>query len=82
MDQPFTEEHRGKPIITYKGHTIGTVQEVQEDRATVKRNDDHDSLTNEIKELLGWDNEDQSHELRREHVDRYEDDKLHIEERR
>lgn len=82
MDNQFSDVHRGKPIVTYNGHTIGTVREVQGDRATVERTDDHDSLTDEIKELLSWDDEDQTHELRREHVDRYEDEKLHIQGRR
>jgi len=78
MHSEFSDLHRGKPIVTYDGHTIGTVQEVRGDRATVERSDDHDSLTDEIKEMLGWDDEDQTHELRREDVDRYEDEKIHI----
>lgn len=82
MERPFSDVHRGKPIVTYEGHTIGTVREVQEDRATVERTDDHDSLTDEVKDLLGWDDEDETHELPREHVDRYEDDKLHVRRRR
>ncbi len=82
MDNPFSDVHEGKPIVTYDGHTIGTVREVLGDRATVERTDEHDSLTDEIKEQLEWDDEDQTHELRREHVDRYEDDTFHIRRRR
>lgn len=52
-------------------------------RATVERTEDHDNLTEEIKELLGWgdDDDDEEQEISREHVDRYEDDAIHLRER-
>jgi hypothetical protein len=47
-------------------------------RATVERTDDHDSLTEEIKQLLGWDDDESDREIGREHVDRYEDDAIYL----
>ncbi len=82
MDRPFRDDDRQRRVVTNEGHNVGTVREVDEDRATVDRTDDHDSLTDEIKEMLGWDDDDESHELRREHVDRHEDDELYLQQRR
>lgn len=72
-----------KPIIAPAGITVGTVRTVKGDRATVERTEDHDSLTDEIKDLLGWgdDDDDEDREIRREHVDRYEDDAIHLRKR-
>lgn len=78
MDRPFRDDDREKRIVTPEGHTVGRIRDVDEDRATVDRSDDDDSLVDEIKEMLGWDDDDDSHELRREHVDRYEDDKFYL----
>lgn len=82
MDRKFRDEDRQKRVITSDGKSIGTVRDVKGDRATVDRTDDNDSLTDEIKELLGWDDDDESHELRQEHVDRYDDDQLYLRPRR
>lgn len=81
-DERFGEEHREKPVVTSDGRQIGTVRDVEEDRATVDRSDDDESLTEEIKDMLGWGDDDESHEIRREHVDRYEDNRLYLRPRR
>ena len=82
MARPFSDEDRRKPVVTSEGHTIGTIRDVEQDRATVDRTDDHDSLTDKIKDMLGWNDSDESHELRRDHVDRYEDDRVYLRSRR
>ena len=68
-------------MVTHEGNTIGRVRDVDDDRATVERTDDHDSLTDKIKDMLGRDDDDNSHELHRDHVDRHENDKFHLRER-
>jgi hypothetical protein len=78
MTQRFSEEHREKPVVTSEGRQIGTVRDVDDERATVDRSDDDDSLTDEIKEMLGWGDAEYTHEIRREHVHRYEDDRLYL----
>ena len=82
MARTFSDDDREKPIVTSEGDTIGTVRDVDQERATVHRTEDHDSLTDEIKDMLGWDDDDESHELRREHVDRDEDNRLYLRPRR
>lgn len=84
MARQFSDEDREKPIVTPEGRTIGTVRDVDRDRdrATIDRSDDHDSLTDEIKDMLGWDDDDEEHEVRGEHIDRSEDNRLYLRPRR
>ena len=82
MARPFSDEDREKSVVTSEGHNIGTVRDVDQDRATVNRTADHDSLMDKVKDMLGWDDDDESHELRQDHVDRYEDDRVHLRPRR
>ena len=89
MAREFREEDRNKPLIAPAGITVGTIGTVRRDRATVTRTEDHDSLTEEVKDLLGWDDADDegdgdgddgepTREIRPEHVDRYEDDGIYL----
>jgi len=82
MDRPFNDDDRESRVVTSDGQRIGRVREVDNDRATVERSSDDDSLTDEIKDLLGWSDDDETHEIRRDHVDRYEDNELHLQPRR
>jgi hypothetical protein len=82
MDRPFNDNDREKRVVTADGKNVGRIRDVDDDRATVERSEDDDSLTDEIKELLGWDDDDETHELRRDHIDRYEDDEFHLQPRR
>ena len=80
----FREEDLGKPIVAPAGITVGTVGDVHPDRnrATVERTEDHDSLTEEVKEWLGWgDDDEEDREITHEHVDRYEDDRVYLRDR-
>lgn len=77
MERPFTDEDRKKRVVTADGQQIGRVRDTDDDRATVERSDD-ESLTEEIKELLGWSEEDESHELRQDQVDRHDDNQIHL----
>lgn len=82
MDRAFRDDDREKRVVTSDGNTIGRVRDVDEDRATIERTDDDESLTDEIKDMLGWGDDDDTHELRRDHIDRDEDDKFHLRPRR
>lgn len=82
MTHQFTDDDRGKDVVTSEGDRIGTVDRVDDDRATVNRNeDDDDSLTDEIKDMLGWGDDDDSNEIRDEHVDRSDDDQIRLRQR-
>jgi hypothetical protein len=82
MDRQFEDDDRKKRVVTSDGRTVGRVRDVENDRARVERSDDDDSLTEEIKEMLGWSDDDETHELRRDHIDRYDDEELHLQPRR
>ena len=76
MVRDFRDEDRDKPVVTAEGDRIGTVHDVRDGRATVNRDDD-EGLTDKIKDLLPWDDDD-SNELRGEHVDSYENDEVRL----
>lgn len=74
MSHRFTDDDRGKDVVTADGDRIGTVNDVHDDHATVDRDDDS-SLTDKVKDMLGW-GDDDSNEIRDEHVDRTSDDRI------
>lgn len=84
----FRDEDREKTVVAPQGFPIGRIDGIEPDgnRATVTRTEDHDSLTDEIKDLLGWDDEEETeakreeYELHRDHVDQYKDDAIHLRE--
>jgi hypothetical protein len=73
MARKFSDDDRNKEVVTAEGDRIGTIHDVNDGRATVKRDDDSDGLTDKIKDMLGW-GDDDDNELRDEHVDSYDDD--------
>lgn len=76
MAREFTEDDRDKDIVTSEGDRIGRVRDVNEGRATVERDTNRD-LTDKVKDMLGW-GDDDSNELRSEHVDTYDDDEIRL----
>lgn len=72
----FTDDDRGRDVVTSDGTRVGTINQVNDDRATVDRNEG-ESLTDKIKDMLGWDDDD-ANEIRDEHVDRREDDRVYL----
>jgi hypothetical protein len=82
MDRAFRDDDREKPVVTSDGRTVGRVSDIQEDRATVERTEDDDSLTDEIKDMLGWDDDEETREVRRDQIDRYDDEQFHLQPRR
>lgn len=76
MVRDFTDDDRNKDVVTAEGDRIGTVRDVNDGRATVDRDQDTD-LTDKIKDLVGW-GDDDSNELHSDHVDSYEDDRVRL----
>ncbi|MFC4988862.1 MULTISPECIES: hypothetical protein [Saliphagus] len=77
MARDFTDDDRNKDVVTAEGDRIGTVSDVNDGRATVDRDQDAD-LTDKIKDLVGWGDDDDSNELHGDHVDSYEDDRVRL----
>ncbi len=82
MQRPFNDDDREKSVYTSDGQKVGRVRDVDNDRATVEHTDDDDSLTDGIKDMLGWSDDDETHELRQNQVDRYEDDEIYLSSQR
>lgn len=83
MARDFTDDDRDKDVYTADGDRIGRIRDVNRDRATVEHDDDdHSSITGKVKDMLGWDDDDNEHELRSEHVDSYEDDRVRLRDRK
>lgn len=76
MARDFTDDDRDKNVVTSDGTRIGTIRDVNEGRATVERDSGQD-LTDKVKDLLGW-GDDESNELRSEHVDSHRDDEVRL----
>lgn len=76
MARNFTDDDRNKDVVTSEGDRIGTVDRVNDDRATIDRDSNAD-LTDKVKDLLGWDSDD-SNEIRSDHVDSYDDDQIRL----
>ena len=81
MPHQFTDDDRDKPVVTAEGQHIGYVRDVDGDRATVERDDD-ESLTDKVKDLLGWDDDDESNELHGDHVESHSDDRIRLRDSR
>lgn len=78
MVRNFTDEDRNKAVYTADGTRVGTINEVEEEKAQVHRDEDSGSLTDEVVDLLGWDDEDESHDLHRDRVERYDESGVHL----
>lgn len=76
MTDRFSDDDRGKDVVAPDGTSIGTVNQINEDRATVERREDQD-LTDKVKDMLGW-GDDDSNELRSEHVESRDGDKIRL----
>ncbi|WP_254534903.1 hypothetical protein [Halomarina litorea] len=80
MAREFTDDDRDKDVYTSTGHRVGSIGETRGQTATVRRDhdDDDDGIFDEIKDMLGWNDDDDEHELRSEDVDRHEDDGVYL----
>lgn len=81
MARDLTDEDVDKPVVTPEGAPIGTLSDVRDGRGRVTPDDDSESLTDEIKSMLGWDDSDDSdgtHELRNDDIDSVTDDEVRL----
>lgn len=80
MARDFTDDDREKRVTTADGTQLGTIGDVHGDRATVDRDTDNDDqdLTDKVKDFLGWGDDDDSNEIRSDHVDSYDDDEVRL----
>ena len=80
MTREFTDEDRGKPVHNPYGTHIGKISDVRDGRGQVEI-EDASSLTEKLKSALGWDDSDDTYELRSEDVDSVTDDEVRLRER-
>jgi len=73
MTRDINSDDVGKRVVTSEGTHVGEVSDVRNGNAHVRTSDDSD-LTDKVKSMLGWDDSDDTHELRNEHVDRVDDE--------
>jgi hypothetical protein len=84
MTRGFDNDDVGKPVFSAENERLGTVSSVHEEdehRAHVRHDDDSDGLTEKVKDMLGWDDDEDEHELRSDDVDRHEDDGVYLRSR-
>lgn len=77
MQRPFNDTDQNKRVMTSDGRDIGKVRTVKDGRATIEQADE-ESLSEEVLDMLGWDDTDDTHELDGEHVSRRDDDGIHL----
>lgn len=83
MSAKFTDDDRDKPVYTSSGDRIGTVNDVNDDTARVRRDEDSDEgMFDKVKDALGWDDDSDEHDLRSDDVDRREDDGIYLRDHR
>jgi hypothetical protein len=77
MRYRFTQDDIGKDVVTSEDDRIGTIDGVDEDRATVDREEDVDP-TEKVRDLLGWGDGDETHVIYDEHVERSLNGEIHL----
>ena len=77
MAEPFAQDDAGKEVVTAEGDRVGTVEDVEEGRATVvSSEDDRENLTDHVREILGWGDSGGDQELEAADVDRNDNDEI------
>lgn len=82
MARDFTDDDRDKDVYSPEGNRIGRIRDVNKDRATVERGEDDEDLTDKVKEMLGWGDDDDKHEIHRDHVDTNDDKGVRLRDQR
>jgi hypothetical protein len=82
MARAFRDEDREKDVVSPARFVVGTIRDTDGDRAVVDRTTaDGEGLTGEIAEWLGWSDDADDAELRREHVEAYGDGTVRLRDR-
>lgn len=77
MSRDFRDDDRDKAVFGPNGEQIGLISAVHGNTATVRR-DTGSSLTEGLKQLLGWSDENDEHDLHTDQVDRFDTRGVHI----
>ncbi|WP_372911363.1 hypothetical protein [Salinigranum sp.] len=81
MGYLFSDDDRNKDVVTSDGTHVGTIHEVRDDQAVVDRDDGSD-LTEKVKNMLGWGDDDNEGErpnrIRSDHVDTVDDNTVRL----
>lgn len=78
MARELTTDDRDKTVVTAEGRRVGTVSDVDGGRARVTTDDDSEGLTDKLKSVLGWDDSEDTHDLRNDDVDSVTDDEIRL----
>ncbi|WP_029601811.1 hypothetical protein [Halococcus hamelinensis] len=79
MAQPaFTNEDRGTAVFDHDGNQVGTVSDVRDGSAHVDTSDGDSGILDDLTDALGWDDDDDTHELRNDDVDTVDNDGVHL----
>ena len=78
MARDFTDDDRGSTVFDNDGNRVGTVNDVQDGTAHVDTTDGDSGILDDLTDVLGWDDDDDTHELRSDDVDSYDDDGVHL----
>jgi hypothetical protein len=75
MARAFRGEDRGKDVVDEEGNTVGTVSLVDDGQAEMNATP---NLTGALRDFLGWGTDDDSGQLKRDHVDEIGEDKVRL----
>ena len=76
MAHQFTNDDEGKTVVNADGDSIGRVMEIRGNSAYVEPDP---GITDSVKSKLGWgDSDEDTYELRDEHVETVTDDEVRI----
>ena len=78
MARDFTDDDRGSTVFDNDGNRVGSITDVQSGNAHVDTTDSDSGILDSIKDALGWDDNDDTHELRSDDVDSYNDNDVHL----
>jgi hypothetical protein len=75
MARAFRGEDKGKTVVDEDGNEVGTISLVEDDHAEMDGTPD---LTGALRDFLGWKDDDDSGQLKRDHIDEIGDDKVRL----
>ena len=75
MVRTFTQSDEGSGVYSADGDVLGTVEKVSGEHIHVRP---HATLSRNVRQKLGWQDDDQVYELGRSAVDRIEGDEIHL----
>ncbi|EMA40663.1 hypothetical protein [Halococcus hamelinensis] len=80
MAREFTDDDRGSTVLDHEGTELGSVTDVRDGRAHVKTDDtaSESGVIDEIKSALGWDDGNDTHELRGDDVETINDTEVRL----